>query len=315
MSKNMERKIKILNFTGWGRSGSTILGSVLGEIPGFFFGGEIRTIWSLTMLKNRLCGCGVPSKECQIWSEIINKAFGGFNSINVNPKEMMTLIKSGTRTGQLALMLLPFWEKLQKENLKPCLENIEKLYHAVQSITGSNVIIDSSKSSGYSNLLGMIPSFDLYIVHLIRDPRAVTYSWQRKKALPDKNEKLQFNQYSALGSSVRWSIRNLASEAYWKRHKDRYFVMRYEDFIEKPKKSVQEILNFIGEKPLSLPFVGDHSVQLGLNHALWGNPSRFKTGVVELKKDDEWKEKMKASDKILTTALTWPLLLKYEYKA
>ena len=316
----MDKKIKILNFTGWGRSGSTILGNILGEIEGFFFGGEIRTIWSLTMIKNRLCGCGVPSKECKVWGEIIEKAYGGMEKIN--PQEMIALMRNGTRRSHLPLMFLPFWKNQLKSKTRIFLDNIEKLYHSIQSVTDCNVIIDSSKSSGYSNLLGMVPSFDLYIVHLIRDPRAVTYSWQRKKAIPDKNEELKFNQYSALGSSVRWSIRNLASEAFWKNHKDRYLVMRYEDFIERPKEGIHKILDFIGEKPVGArhgmplhPFVSDHSVRLNSNHALWGNPSRFKTGVVELRGDDEWKEKMKASDKLISTALTWPLLLKYEYKA
>ena len=57
MNKN---RIKILNITGWGRSGSTILGSILGEIEGFFYAGEIRNIWNRVLLENRLCGCGVP---------------------------------------------------------------------------------------------------------------------------------------------------------------------------------------------------------------------------------------------------------------
>lgn len=308
----MEKKIKILNFTGWGRSGSTILGSVLGEIDGFFFGGEIRTIWSLTMIKNKLCGCGEPSRECKLWKEVIEKAFGGFDK--VNPQEMINLMRNGTSTNYLPLMFLPLWKNQLRSRTSVFLENIEKLYHSIQSVTGCNVIVDSSKSYGYSNFLGMIPSFDLYIVHLVRDPRAVTYSWQRKKNIPDKEENLQFNQYTALSSSVIWSVRNLASEAFWKNYKDRYLVLRYEDFIERPKDSIQKILNFIGEKSPNLPFITDHTVQLNSNHALWGNPSRFKTGVVELKKDDEWKEKMKASDRLISTALTWPLLMKYEYK-
>ena len=309
------KKIKILNITGWGRSGSTIVGSILGEIDGFFFGGEIRTIWTLTLLKNRLCGCGVPSKECAIWKSVIEEAYGGLEK--VNPHEMIKLMKAGTRTSHLPLMLLSFWRNSLKRNLRPYLENLEKLYHAIQHVTNCKVIIDSSKSSGYSSLLGMITDFDLYIVHLVRDPRAVTYSWQRKKVIPDKNELLHFNTYSVLGSSLRWSIRNLASEAFWKKHPERYLIMKYEDFVEKPKEGVQKILDFIGEKPVGachgIPFITDHSVSLSPNHALWGNPSRFKTGTVELKKDEEWKEKMKITDKFISTVLTWPLLLKYEY--
>jgi len=238
-----KEKVKILNITGWGRSGSTILGSLLGELDGFFFGGEIRTIWTLTILKNRLCGCGIPSRECELWKNIIKTAYGGYE--NINPDEMVKLMKAGTRTSHLPLMIFPFWKNNLKENLGAYLENLEKLYQAIKDVTSCSVIVDSSKSSGYSSLLGMISSFDLYVVHLVRDPRAVTYSWQRKKSLPDKKEHLQFNNYSVFGSSLRWTVRNLASEVFWKRHKEKYLLFRYEDFIEKPKDSIQKILNFV----------------------------------------------------------------------
>jgi hypothetical protein len=44
-----------------------------------------------------------------------------------------------------------------------------------------------------------------------------------------------------------------------------------------------------------------------------GNPSRFRTGKIELQLDEEWKVKMRGADKNVVTALTAPLLLKYGY--
>jgi uncharacterized protein YndB with AHSA1/START domain len=44
-----------------------------------------------------------------------------------------------------------------------------------------------------------------------------------------------------------------------------------------------------------------------------GNPSRFKTGNIDLRPDEEWKVKMRGADKNVVTALTAPLLLKYGY--
>ena len=38
-------KIKVLYIAGNGRSGSTLLGVLLGQIPGFFNVGEVRRVW------------------------------------------------------------------------------------------------------------------------------------------------------------------------------------------------------------------------------------------------------------------------------
>src|SRR3712207_8209479 len=55
--------VKVLYVVGLGRSGSTILSNSLGQIGGFFSGGELNFIWRHNVLENRLCGCGRRSEE------------------------------------------------------------------------------------------------------------------------------------------------------------------------------------------------------------------------------------------------------------
>ena len=45
------------------------------------------------------------------------------------------------------------------------------------------IMIDSSKWPTYGFLLSTIESFDMYVLHLVRDPRACAFSWQRKKEI------------------------------------------------------------------------------------------------------------------------------------
>src|SRR6516162_345207 len=68
-----ERALKIVCITGWCRNGSTIIGNVLNEIPGFFHVGELHFLWknSAGQGANNLCGCGKPLTECELWSQII----------------------------------------------------------------------------------------------------------------------------------------------------------------------------------------------------------------------------------------------------
>lgn len=304
-------KIKIINVTGSGRSGSTILGNVLGQINGFFFGGEVCNLWSQSLAGNRLCGCNIPSKECEVWKSIFNEAFGGMDKIDV--KHMRQMMRRGIRTRYIPLLFMPGGKELLKSKVGLFLDNLEKLYLAIKKVTNSNVIVDCSKHSGYGYMLSLIPEVDLYIIHLVRDPRAVTFSWLKKKIQPDKDETLYMSQYGPFKSCLQWNIRNVLAETFWEKNKSKYIRVRYEDFTNNPKNVIQSIVSMVNEVPPSLPFVDEHKVKLGINHGVWGNPSRFRSGIVELQKDEEWKEKMKKGDKIISTIYTWPLLLKYEY--
>ena len=307
----MNTKVKVLNITGCERSGSTIISKLLGEIDGFFYGGELRNIWSHSLIDNKLCSCNVLSQECSIWSEVFTKAFNGYQ---IDALKMRDLISLGMRTRLVPLTFVGWGKEILKNRLKECIENLRRLYLSIQSVTGCSVIVDSTKASPYLYLLEMIDEIDLYVVHLIRDSRAVAYSWKRKKLQPEKKDKAVYmKQYTNLKGSISWNVRNLTAEVFSKSFPGKYMKLRYEDFIEKPKESVQTILNFVNEKRNSLPFVDEHTVKLGVSHGVWGNPGRFESGNVQLKKDEEWKEKMKPTDKFVLTALTLPLLLKYKY--
>src|SRR5580692_3233646 len=61
----------VLYIAGTGRSGSTLLASLLGEVDGVFSAGEVRYLWQRGLAESRLCGCGVPVRECLIWSRVL----------------------------------------------------------------------------------------------------------------------------------------------------------------------------------------------------------------------------------------------------
>ena len=159
INKMQNNNIKILNITGWGRSGSTILGSILGEIDGFFYAGEIRNIWNRVLIDNRLCGCGVPFKECSVWNSIFKKSFGSMDEAFA--KEMRKLFKKHTRTRHIPIMFMPWAKKHFSTSLNIYLNNLQKLFNGIKDSTASKVIIDSSKSTVYGYLLSIMENIDL----------------------------------------------------------------------------------------------------------------------------------------------------------
>ena len=307
----MTKKIKVLNITGWGRSGSTILGNVLGNCKGFFFGGELRNIWKLSLLEDRLCGCGVTLKDCNFWEKVFNKGFGGID--NVDAKQIVEKLKVSYYSRLAPLKLLPFGEKYFKSHALS-LPEVEKLFLSIQEITGCKVIVDTTKSPLWGYLLSLMDNLDVYVIHLVRDPRGIAYSRKKKIIQPDKEKTIYLERFNSFDSSLKWNVRNLLSESLWEKNKDKYLMVRYEDFARKPKMVVSTILDFISESDVSIPFTSENEVELSINHSAWGNPSRFKTGKIELKADDEWQNKLNSFDRLISTACTFPLLLKYGYK-
>jgi len=83
------------------------------------------------------------------------------------------------------------------------------LYRRVADVTGAGVIIDSSKRPSDGALLRLLPGIDTYIVHLVRDPRAVAYSRQRKKLNPDREVPADMGGKSPALSAFQWVVGNL----------------------------------------------------------------------------------------------------------
>ena len=66
--------VAVLYVTGWCRSGSTVLGNILAEVPGVFHAGELRFLWQNGVLgtgSNRRCGCGADLLACAFWSRVL----------------------------------------------------------------------------------------------------------------------------------------------------------------------------------------------------------------------------------------------------
>jgi len=303
---------KVLYVAGFGRSGSTILSNSLGQIGGFFSAGELNFIWKHALIENRLCGCGRPSRECPVWRSVFDEAFGGMDKVDA--REMMRLQASGARTRHIPRMLTAGGREQLKGRMGKFLDASARLYEAIKSVTGSRVIVDSSKEPAYGYAMGMVPELDVRVLHLIRDPRAAAYSWLKKKAQPDSEDREFMHQKSALDSALLWDAWNAAIEALW-RGPDDHLRLRYEDFVSSPKNSFERILDMLGESEAGLPLTGAQEVKLGVSHTVSGNPNRFDTGAVTLRQDHEWTKKMKPRDRNVVTGLTLPLLALYGYRA
>ncbi len=306
--------MKVLYILGAGRSGSTLLGNVLGESEGYFHAGELRGIWGNGLVRGQSCGCGVPVPECPIWSAVVAATFA---DPDVPRADAQTV-----QRWKLAVRMRHTWRLLRGSprrlsgwvELDAYTSVMAGLYRHLAEITGSAVVIDSSKRSSDGALLRLMPGVEPFYVHLVRDPRAVAFSWQRVKPSLGSPRLNDMPRFGASESTRYWTQLNIGAELIRRSHPpDRSMLVRYEDFILRPREITRSIAAMVGELVSDAPFVDERTVELRPNHTVGGNPDRLKHGPIRLRSDDEWVDRQTSGDRLKATAVAFPLLGRYGY--
>jgi hypothetical protein len=297
----MAEPVRVLYVMGHGWSGSTILGNLLGELDGFFHAGELRRLWGEALPSGAPCGCGEPVKTCPVWSKVLaHPSMADLDPAIVDRWHVRATPVRRT-LGLLRLRTGP----TGRPDLDRYLQAAGRLYRAIAEVTGARVIVDTSKRSGDAAALLLMPEIETSFVHLVRDSRAVAYSWARRREAG----------HGPVATSRDWMAFNLLDEAIRRRAgQGRSLRLRYEDLVADPAGSLRSSAGLMDEKPETLPLRADHLAVLGVNHGVMGNPSRFVTGEVELLEDDDWKRAQAPTSRRLITGLTLPLIARYGYR-
>ncbi|RMI45518.1 sulfotransferase [Actinomadura harenae] len=294
--------MRVLYITGWCRSGSTMLGNVLAEAPGVVHVGELRFLWLNGVLgsgSNARCGCGLNHRECPVWSRVLEAVRPDGRTLDQHAADVVAW--------QDAYRTRHTWRALRNPpppgNGWP--DTLAATYRAIAEACGAHTVVDSSKFASDAALLSGLPGIEATYVHLIRDPRAVAWSWMQPKAYTGRR--------SALNSTLNWAGFNLAAEAVGRAHRADALHLRYEDLVRNPRGAVADILELIGSEGPN-PVAADGTVELGGNHTVTGNPNRFGRGRTRIDEDRRWHTALPRSQRAATTLLALPLLRRYGYE-
>ncbi len=291
---------RVLYISGWLRSGSTMLGNVLGELPGVLHAGELHYLWRNGVLEhgtNSLCGCGDRITECELWSRVLDGADAA------EATEMERAQADWLRTRHTPARL---GERSPARELQAAIGRTTAVYRKLAELGGERLIVDSSKFPAEAAALLGRDDVDVRILHIVRDPRATAFSYRRAKDYIDA--------MGAAKSSAYWTAFNAASEAIGRHAGDRYMRIRHEDLCREPRSAVAEVLRFVGLD--DEPAVDDAGrVWLGENHTVTGNPDRLRRGQVTIKADRRWRTELPGRDAVAATLLALPFLARYGYRS
>ena len=298
--------MRVVFIASSGRSGSTILDRLLGSTPGAWSGGELDRIWEVADDAERLCACGQTTRRCEFWSAVFRETFGPVEALM--PARADGYYQRFRRAASFAMLLSPLQPPEFQRDLREYRDILRRFYDALVKISDCQTIIDSSKSISYAWILGGLPNVGLNTVQLVRDSRAVAYSWTRSRA---SSIDIETEWRPVQGSAFGWIGGHTLAELLRPRSR-RFLRLRYEDFARNPAASLSAISRRFGLPPI--PLSETNSATLADTHIVTGNPLRFQTGEVVIREDDEWKRSISTSDATLVTAITWPMLLRHGYK-
>ncbi|HLK94177.1 MAG TPA: glycosyltransferase [Nocardioidaceae bacterium] len=322
----------VLYLAGSGRSGSTLLERMLGMQASCVNIGEVIELFRKVSVGGERCGCGEPFDQCPFWSRVGEAAFGGWSPERM--REIATLQRRVGRQRHVPRLLttrpgggserVPGTHADQRSfshDLARLGEAYARLYAAVAEVAGARVVVDASKWPGHGLALARSGLVDLRVIHLVRDPRGVAYSWSktdvaRPQAAGMSGATSRMAAHGAGATTLRWTAFQLECDLLRAvvQHSTR---VRYEDLVTSPLSTVAGALRALGllDAARDVRHIHDGTVDLSPSHGLSGNPSRFTSGAVRLHVDEAWRHAMATRTRRLVTTLALHVLMTHGYSA
>lgn len=296
---------RIVYVVGKGRSGSTLLDDLLGTVPGVASLGELRLLWSRGFTPGYRCACGELVAECPVWSGAVPDAIG---STSADALAEVDALQDRVLSWSHVPRLLA---RGPGDDDRALGEVMGRLYGSLAERLDADVLVDSSKWPLPPGAFGVVPGFEAWVLHLVRDPRAVAHSYQRRKGGVGQPE---LPRFGALHTSLSWSARNAAAELGRRPvPAHRFRRIRYEDLAADPRGTLRSLGEWLGIADADRAFVDDRTVRLGEAHLVGGNPRRLDRGDIEIRADQEWSGGSASRRQRLVGALTAPLRGRYGY--
>jgi len=312
-SEDSDHPIKIIYIMGAGRSGSTIVDTVLGNHPQVESVGELINVAKSAWQNAEYCACGKKGNECPYWTEVKKEFEQKIGKQNIRKFiELQSQFESPNFKGFYRLLR-------ERKKITPSFQVYANytlaLFNAIQKVSGKAVIVDSSKLSKRALALAIVPGIDIHIIHLIRDGRGV--GWSLKKAYSKNTEVGIQNDIPSRPiwrTTIFWIISNMLSTWTIKQiDTNKSIRLRYEDFVTEPEIAIKKIGDLIGLNFESITKAIQNSKEFVVGHTIAGNRLRM-SGKIRLTLDEEWKHKLPRKDKLLFWILAGWLMNIYQYK-
>lgn len=288
---NKSKKKTIIYLLGAGRSGTTILATILNLHEKIVSIGEMHQ-FPEHIINNKNCSCGHNLQVCTFWSNInteLNKDKQFYN-------EMNNLFLKEESHKKIPLIIL------NKTVKKKYLKGNEDIFNAIYKKTNKPYLLDSSKYIARFLLLKKSGNFNIRGLYIVRDLRGVINSFNKQVQTSKK----------PLSTIVYYCIINFFGELVCRLNSN-IIKIKYEDFIENPTNIIQDIGLFLNEDLTSVVNKLNKKTDIKIPHIIGGNRLK-KNKKIKLKKDLIWKKNISRKKQIFYYLLALPLMIINKYK-
>lgn len=116
----------------------------------------------------------------------------------------------------------------------------DELFSNIFNYTKENILIDSSKNISRGLTLLKHSKFNVYFLHLVRDPRGFNNSKNKRRA-KQKNGNKYIRDFS------KWYIKNSMASTLRLINRKKYLKINYEDLLLNPIDTLKQIEEFTDE--------------------------------------------------------------------
>ncbi|MEU3457131.1 sulfotransferase [Micromonospora sp. NPDC006766] len=317
---------RVLFVGGLGRSGSTLLELLLAQSADVCALGEVVHLWERALGADERCGCGERFTGCLFWQRVGEHAFGGWSA--VDRIEMLALKRRVDRTRHIPRLAKSSLPPEQLADVRAYASHYTRIYRAALAVSGARIVVDSSKHASLAFALRWADGLVLRVLHLVRDSRAVAYSWGKQVRRPEVVDGEDFMPtFSPLAVSKLWTAQNAAFHLLAARAQVRR--LRYEDFTADPTGTVRRLREFAGlpDDPAALRILTDPADARSASrdavvsspawparvHSIAGNPLRFNDGPLTVHRDEAWRTRLPRRSRAVVSLATLPFRLRYGY--
>jgi hypothetical protein len=216
---------KVLYVMGAGRSGSTILGVTLGNCADVFYAGELDK-WLLRSGEPKLGG----AQRLQFWENVKGRVadpeplFGGQAHRYLERSSALFRMRG---------------RSVRRRIREPYRRVMSELYGAIAACAGVTYLVDTSHYPLRARELQSLVGIDLYILFLVREPRAVIESFARDDVLEPKFNAAKTRAYLLL-------THLLSVWVFVRQPTQRRIVLSHEEFLEDPEDVLRSLLDHVG---------------------------------------------------------------------
>jgi hypothetical protein len=221
--------MKVIAISGSGRSGSTLLSLLLSQHYEVFNLGQNRHLWR-SYQNDEPCSCGDTLKDCSVYGKVVEESYAAASTPEIASMQQMEKAFARDARRQSDWADAEVRKRLQQRN-QDFLGRMADVLDRIATATDKSYFVDSSKTPEMALAFSLLPNVDLYVLNLIRDPRAVACSWQKRKS-----------SFSTTTKKTRdWLLRQRRLEGWKPALGPRFLTVRYEDLATRPIDTMEGI--------------------------------------------------------------------------